>query len=375
MTTVLAIEDESSILDNILEILRLGGMDAHGAMDGLEGIEKAFKLNPDLILCDINMPEMDGYGVLMEIRSDPRTSHIPFIFLTAYVDRPFQRRGMNMGAADYLTKPFNAKELLDTVKAQLEKHEEQEARRTAEVERLRNNMVMALPHELRTPLTGIISCADILLMDFDDQITPDIGRIEQMLRIIHRSGQRLQHLIENYLIYSQIELYTSDPEKMPPLTRGEGLAFPTLVTKDVAADVAESVQRADDLTIRKSVDAEVKVTRANLVKIVSELVSNAFKFSAEGKPVTVETDIDDGEFRLRVIDEGRGLSKEAIAILGAYMQFDRSIYEQQGIGLGLIIAKRLAELHGGRLLVDSTEGEGTTITVYLPLMPHQTTEV
>ncbi len=368
MTTVLAIEDEKPILDNILEILRIGGMDAHGALDGLEGIEKTFKLNPDLILCDINMPEMDGYGVLMEIRSDPRTSQIPFIFLTAYVDRPFQRRGMNMGAADYLTKPFNAKELLDAVKAQLEKHREMEAKRQAEIDLLRNNMVMALPHELRTPLTGIITCADILLMDFDDQVTPDVGRIEQMLRIIHRSGERLQHLIENYLVYSQIELYTSDPEKMPSLTRGEGVEFPTEVTNAAAQAIAETVQRADDLIVGEPVQANVKVSRMNLAKVVSELTSNAFKFSEAENPVTLETTIENGEFRLRVTDKGQGLSKEAISLLGAYMQFDRRIYEQQGIGLGLIIAKRLVELHGGRLLVDSTEGEGTTVTVYLRLM-------
>jgi two-component system, sensor histidine kinase and response regulator len=281
MTKILAIEDEKVILDNIMEILEVAGMDVHGALDGVEGVQMAHDLLPDVILCDINMPEIDGYSVLMELRSDPTTALIPFIFLTAYVDKPFQRKGMNLGAADYLTKPFTARDLLETIEAQVGKRDQHDKLRTTEMEALRSSIVLALPHELRTPLTGIITCADMLLMDFDEGVTPEPQRTEQMVRIIHRSGQRLQRLVENYLVYSQIEIYTNNPDSPPNLRLGEGITNPIQVVEKAGAQVAIEQQREGDLHIGDLLEARVQVSERNLHKIVTEIADNAFKFSKQ----------------------------------------------------------------------------------------------
>ncbi len=123
MKKILVIEDEKQVLSNIVEILTSGGFFPLCAENGILGIELAKGNIPDLIICDIMMPHLDGYGVLAELRSNPPTSTIPFIFLTAKADKTDLRQGMNLGADDYLTKPFRRQELLEAVSSRLVKHE------------------------------------------------------------------------------------------------------------------------------------------------------------------------------------------------------------------------------------------------------------
>jgi diguanylate cyclase (GGDEF)-like protein len=121
MKTILVIEDERSLRDNLLRILNYSGFRAIAAKDGLDGVEMAKTNLPDLIVCDILMPQLDGYGVLTELLADSATARIPFIFLSAKADRSDTRIGMNLGADDYLTKPFSSDELIEAVRARLEK--------------------------------------------------------------------------------------------------------------------------------------------------------------------------------------------------------------------------------------------------------------
>ncbi|MBE9011149.1 diguanylate cyclase, partial [Pseudanabaenaceae cyanobacterium LEGE 13415] len=121
MKTILVIEDDELIRKNLLEILELEGFRAIEAENGQVGIEKALAILPDLVLCDICMPELDGYGVLESLRSTPQTSTIPVIFLTAKSDQSDLRRGMNLGADDYLVKPCTVNELIGAISSRLKK--------------------------------------------------------------------------------------------------------------------------------------------------------------------------------------------------------------------------------------------------------------
>ncbi len=121
MTVILVIEDEQPIRENLLRILKHQGFQAIGAADGQKGVIMAQRAQPDLILCDITMPELDGYQVLRTLRQDANTAGIPFIFLTARTERADMRQGMNLGADDYLTKPFTSNELIDAVMTRLDK--------------------------------------------------------------------------------------------------------------------------------------------------------------------------------------------------------------------------------------------------------------
>lgn len=121
MTKVLVIEDNTDVLENVGEILELSGYQVHKAGDGREGVRQAVELLPDLIVCDIMMPNMDGYDVLKILRQNPATTGIPFIYLSAKSEKADLRAGMNLGADDYITKPFTESELLDAVKMRLER--------------------------------------------------------------------------------------------------------------------------------------------------------------------------------------------------------------------------------------------------------------
>jgi CRP-like cAMP-binding protein/CheY-like chemotaxis protein len=133
---VLIIEDNDDIRENVVEILMLAGYDAYAANNGKAGVELAIKLVPDIILCDIMMPELDGYGVLYMLNKNPDTAAVPFIFLTAKAERVDLRKGMEMGADDYLTKPFDDMDLLKAIEVRLEKKEQQKSYYSQSLDRL-----------------------------------------------------------------------------------------------------------------------------------------------------------------------------------------------------------------------------------------------
>ncbi|MGZ8518332.1 MAG: response regulator, partial [Chitinophagaceae bacterium] len=121
MKSVLVIDDNTDIRENTAEILDMAGYKTFTAENGKKGVELAIKEKPDLIVCDIMMPELDGYGVLHLLRKNPETQSIPFIFLTAKTERTDLRKGMEMGADDYITKPFEDIELLNAIEVRLKK--------------------------------------------------------------------------------------------------------------------------------------------------------------------------------------------------------------------------------------------------------------
>ncbi len=125
MKKILVIEDEPEMRRNLLTILRLEAFAAFGAEDGAAGLEQARRIVPDVIVCDIMMPGLDGYGVLAALRAESGTATIPFIFLTARGEKPDVRAGMNLGADDYLTKPVAKADLLQAIRARLKRQAEQ----------------------------------------------------------------------------------------------------------------------------------------------------------------------------------------------------------------------------------------------------------
>ncbi len=361
MKKILVIEDTPAMRDLIVDTLSSHHFDCVAADDGLAGVEAARRLHPDLVICDIHMPRMDGYGVLEAIRSEASMSTMPFIFLSGAAERVNIRRGMELGADDYLTKPFTIQELIASVTAQFEKQATIQRQADQRLEELRGNITMALPHELRTPLNGILGLSSMLLED-GDNMTPH--EIKENLQFIHQSANRLHRLIENFLVYSQIELMMLDPDREAKLRLGNPVRVEGMLS-GWAGEVAAGRGRAGDLRLNL-LPAICAVPADSLKKIVTELLDNAFKFSSEGQPVSVEAFNDNSKLILRLTDQGRGFSPDQIARVGAHMQFDRKYYEQQGAGLGLIIAKRLTDLHGGKFDVQSEPLTQTTVSLELP---------
>jgi DNA-binding NarL/FixJ family response regulator len=173
MKKILVIEDEAETLENLVLMLEMEGFKPLSASNGRVGVAVARKELPDVILCDVSMPEMDGYRVLETLRGDSGTVSIPFIFLTAKGDKKDLRTGMNLGADDYLTKPASAEEVLSAINARLDRHSEKEEAAMAKVE-LKPNFDSAKPLESLglTPRE-----AEVLLWIAQGKSNADIGTI------------------------------------------------------------------------------------------------------------------------------------------------------------------------------------------------------
>ena len=363
MTKILVIEDEHLLRREILTVLGFEGFESVGAEDGVVGVQMAREHRPDLIICDVMMPRLDGYGVLSELRSDPVTAVIPFVFLTAKADKTDLRAGMDLGADDYLTKPFTHDELLAAINARLGKRAILEEATEQKLEDLREQILLSLPHELRTPLMAILGYSELLL-DGGESLGPD--SVAQIGQTLYKAGVRLYHLIENYLAYIQIKLARQSPAQMEVLRSGL-TKHPRSGIENWAMLGAQHADRTADLHLDVVDVPIVPIYHQYLKKIVEELVDNAFKFSTAGTPVEVAATVEDECYVARVSDQGRGMTPEQIEEIAAYAQFDRKIQEQQGLGLGLVIAKQLAELHNGQLIIDSAPRQGTTVRFVLPL--------
>ncbi len=368
MKKVLVIDDADFILESTSTLLKFEGYEVITATNGEEGVEMVAESKPDLILCDISMPKLDGYGVLEKIRNSAETETIPFIFLTAFTEKSNMRQGMEKGADDFLMKPFTRDELLAAIEAQWNKSSRITKRVQEKIEEVGRNVTYALPHEFRTVLNQVVGSAKYLE---SNSLNVEPEEIKELSQDIISSSQRLLKITENFLIYVRIESFANNTEKQKQL-RSFRTDEPTAMIADLGSNLAENYHRLRDFNIGDLIGSiAVEISTESLHKIITELLDNAFKFSDEGSPVYLELWVDGDFLFVKIIDHGRGMSEEQIENVGAYVQFERSMYEQQGVGLGLVISKRLVELHEGEFHIESTEGEGTTVVFSLPLAPSE----
>lgn len=367
MQHILAIEDDHDIRENIEELLILEGLDVHAADNGRTGLELAQKFLPDLIICDVMMPDMDGFEVLTALRQDERTATIPVIMLTAKANRSDIRHGMELGADDYLTKPFTPAELLRAIDTQRSKKVALQERAEAQLSALRSNITRSLPHELNTPLNGILSTCSLLIGDYQDM---EEEEVKEMLEAIYTSGKRLHKLIKSFLLYAELELIASDPSRLRALKEREELAEAKSELEIALAGVTKAWQRSQDCTINVA-PAILSMSSVHLQAALDALMDNACKFSTSGTPIQVSGRRGErgDRYVIEITDHGRGMTPEQTTTLGAYMQFERRIYEQQGSGLGLAITQRIAQIYNGVLSFTSEPGQFTTARLELVALP------
>ena len=364
MSKILVIDDEEWLREMIRLALAQRGFDVAEAHDSISGLNVARTQMPDLILCDVNMDKAGaGYTLLAKLREDATTAVIPFILMTGLADAAGMRQGMALGADDYLPKPFKIDELYAAVEARLRKVKTVRDEAEKKLSHLRNQISFMLPHEMRTPLNGIISNAELLATN--EEMPLPASEIAIMGREISQSGQRLERLIENFLAYAQIELLAADAAGVTAL-REARIITPGAIAKSTAENIADRASRLADLSV-ETANASLAIAEEYFKKIVTELVQNAFKYSEAGSRVRVRLVVKGGDAELSVSDSGRGFSTEQIKRIGAYVQFERKMQDIEGLGLGLTIAKKLVELHGGAVSVESGQGTGSIVTVRLPI--------
>ncbi len=356
MSLILLIEDETLLRREMAEILQFEGYKVIEAENGAIGLKMALENLPDLILCDVMMPEMDGFEVLDALRDNPSTKLIPFIMITALGEREYVRSGMDSGADDYIVKPFKRKELLNALTSRLKKSADIRAHTESSLDDLRSKLIRSLPHELRTPLSGIIGFGQQLHLHPTNYSHQEISEFGGH---IYNSGMRLYRLIQNYLLFAQMEMQTGQRPGEHVLHHVE------TICKSMAEEVALRFDRKNDLQLELK-GASAMIGMQEFKKIVEELTDNAFKFSEPGSKVYLVCGLENDMLYLAVSDNGRGMTKDNIDKIGAYMQFDRDKHEQQGSGLGLGICQRIVTLFKGKLSFESKPGEGTLVRVTLP---------
>ncbi|MBF8296614.1 MAG: Hybrid sensor histidine kinase/response regulator [Bacteroidetes bacterium] len=367
MKPILVIDDEEMYRSTISSILRQSGYTVLEADDGEKGLEIVQQQPIELVISDVMMENLDGFGFIERVRMDPATSTIPFIFVTGLSDKETMRKAMTLGADDFLVKPFTGDELVAAVESRLAKHKEATDEAERKLSQLRSSISLAMPHEIRTPLASIIGFAEIFRDDGDKLTGPEIV---QCGKLLHKAAIRLQRLVENFVNLAQTEVIAADAEKIA-LLKASRPSDSAIIIRNISHNKAEFYGRPADLELELS-ESHVAVSGEHFSKIYDELLDNAFKFSSAGTKVSVTSAAERNEFVLTITDRGRGMTLEQRASFGAYLQFDRKLHEQQGAGLGLTIAKRLTEIYGGRMEFDNSSGQGLTARVYLPVSARTT---
>ncbi len=358
MAHILVIDDEKQIRATIVDLLLLEGHDVSEAENGHDGLAKIYQHSPDLVVCYIMMPDIDGYEVLKLVRQSATPfSTAPFIFLTAKTDRTAQRLGMNLGADDYLTKPFDVSDLYQAVNTALVKRATYIQEVNERLKKLQQSGISVSSHEYLTPLTSILGGTEFLYLYGDSM------NAEQQKEILHsviQASKRLERSIQNFLLFQKVQT---------GVARFEGYERYHSLQDSIAKAIDRVIERfpgrAQDIIVQ--VDAITPTMDYEYVeKILLEILDNALKFSPQGVSVLVEGERADTEYILRIHDRGHGFPDSYIPEIGAFRQFDRAIYEQQGTGLGLYLVRSLLEMYGGRVTIDTAVGHGTTVEIVFP---------
>ncbi len=355
MAKILLIEDDQRVRSSIKDILNEEGHQAYTAENGYVGIERAKEVYPDLIICDVIMPGISGFEVIQKIQEESNLSFIPFIFLSAKNAKTDLRKGMELGADDYLTKPFSAEELITAINVRLNKNQKREERAESKINKLTTSISFALPHELRTPLTTILGYSEILMSEVR---TMSIGEISELARYINDSAEKLKMRVEKVLLYSKLQFILADKNQM----HGYGITRYEMTQNHVNAvlyDYFSGNARFNDITCE--CDEAIICTEENFLNLLLiELVDNSIKFSAKNTPISVRGTDTGSEYILTVANCGKGIDKEKVRNIGAFYQFDRDINDHEGLGLGLEIVSKICKIFDMKLDFESDDS-GTKV--------------
>lgn len=357
MSLIFLIEDNDSLRENTQTLLELQGYDVKSFASGERAVEALEHNQPDLVLCDVLMDGMTGYDLLERFRAHPHTATVPFVLISALAERDQVRKGMTLGADDYLTKPFTSAALLATVKARL-KHSETVRRLSflQSMQVVQSRKLNSMPHELRTPLNGIIGGIDLLRESLADQ-----PEHLELVEIISSSADRLERTLLNYLFYLTI---TSGRHQCPDQ---EHFDLSKRV-EHMALEVANRYLRRDDLLLHLQ-PSPVDLCPVCFHRVLTELLDNAFKFSMSCEMIVVNSGWreEDQSWFVTIRDHGVSMKSSEIDNISVFRQFDRKLREQQGMGLGLALSMALASGHGWNVAIHQpVDGVGLIAALTIP---------
>jgi two-component system, sensor histidine kinase and response regulator len=358
---IMIVDDTLPNLQILANMLSEQGYEVRGVPDGKMALMAIHAEPPDLVLLDIQMPDMDGYEVCQQLKEDERTSDIPVIFISALDDVFDKVRGFQVGGVDYITKPFQIEEVLARVDTHLTLHRLQNQLKQAlvremELAEMRARFLAMASHDLRNPLAVIQSASDTLSR-YSDRLSEE-KKQERFLRI-RRTIKQMIGLLDDVLTIAKAEAgkleFHPEPLDLAALCEEIMVDFQTTIGSEHHFNVALN-----------GVCSEVIMDSTLLYHILNNLLSNAIKYSPAGSTVTFELTCNDHETVFRIQDEGIGIPKAAQQRLFESFHRADNVGAISGTGLGLAIVKQSVDLHSGSITAESKENEGTTFTIVIP---------
>ncbi len=377
MARVLHIEDDPHSRRLVEKILVAAGHEVIETDNGLEGIRLAAEVSPDLVLVDINVPDLDGYEVTLRLRGMRALKGVPIVAITAEGDRA---TSLAVGADGFIGKPIQARKFAATIKKFLGGHREsekgakgsqedvlrertqriverlegrvkdlQEANaRLEEMARLRREFLQNVSHELATPMTPVVGYLRLLLGEELGELTP-LQR--KCIQSIQRSTTRLRNVVETLLDVSALEA-----GRMHYYDREYDLGL--VVEKAVDRIRAEGDTSRVELMVAAMPELPARGDPDKIERAVVHVIDNAIKFTPRGGRVAISCAVDGDALEVRVLDEGPGIEPdERERIMEPFVQVDGSATRAHGgVGLGLAFARRVAEAMGGGIALESAPG-------------------
>jgi signal transduction histidine kinase len=326
------------------------------AQDGETAISNAKEEIPDIILLDIAMPGTNGFDVCQALKDDPTTRDIPIIFVTAKSNSEDLQKGFEMGAVDYITKPFNNSELLIRVSNHLELSKSKKS-----LEKLlddKNKFISLVAHDIKSPLSGVKALMGILVEEYD---TMDEDEKKEIVTSLYESIVNQYDFVDDLLKWGQLQLNRIELNK-------EAVSPEHIINSII------NIQKLNAANKSITIDSDIKTNNkiyadtTHVENVISNLVSNAIKFSPVNSHINIAAESDDQKIVISVKDNGVGMSDSDKAKL-----FKKNIIhttigtnDEKGTGLGLLLTKEMVEKNGGQIWFDSELGKGTTFFVSFP---------
>lgn len=356
--TILIVDDEPDNFEVVEILLFKDGYHLHYVSSGREAIAQLDIINPDLILLDVMMPEMDGIETCERLKAHPTGQHIPILMLTALSQKEDLARGLAAGADDFLSKPVNGLELRARVTSMLRiKHQYDYLQ---DLLQMREDLTSAIVHDLRNPLTTVVMSSEILKM------TPLNERQMKHAQRIVESAQRLRTMIDNILLLARLQSNQVSLEC-------ESLDLRSLVRQVVTEFETVAALRKIQLVYDSAGDLPPSWLDEGLIRrVIENLLSNAIKFSPDNSTITLALTLSTADsLRLSVCDQGPGISDDLKQRVFDRYEIGQSHKNISQTGLGLTFCKLVVDAHGGAIAIQDHDPQGACLIVDFPLTADQ----